>query len=49
MDNDWALIPKEYPRSEKTRAIRPEKPYTTFVDFDIGNGRIGSEAYSWNP
>jgi hypothetical protein len=48
-DNGWSFIPKEYPRSDKTIGISPGRPNRTDVDFDTGNGRQGSEVYSWNP
>jgi hypothetical protein len=44
-DNGWALIPKEYRRSDKTITISPGRPYTTNVDVD----HAGSEVYSWSP
>lgn len=47
-DQKWILEPKEYKASKKTIGIKPS-PWgnRTYVDYDIGNGRAGSEAFSW--
>jgi hypothetical protein len=48
MEDSWVSIPAKYAGSNKTIAIKPSTPDSTSVDFDIGNGRIGGEAFHWN-
>ena len=46
-DQKWITIPQDYARSSKTVAIKPAGENATFIDYDIGNGRVGGERYSW--
>src|SRR5262249_52137448 len=51
MDDGWAVIPKDYTRSDKSIVIKPGRPNKTDVEWDAtGNGAYaGSEVYAWDP
>ncbi|RPJ87447.1 MAG: hypothetical protein EHM18_01105 [Acidobacteria bacterium] len=49
-DTGWLLLPDQYEASQKTVRIQPSTSSNenrTSVDFDIGNGRGGSDAFRW--
>lgn len=47
--NTWLLQPSEYKMSQKTLRIQESSTgkNRTSVDYDIGNGRAGSDAFGW--
>ena len=47
LDEGWLTFPRDYTASSKTMAIKPGRENATDMDYDIGNGRTGGEAYYW--
>jgi hypothetical protein len=49
--NGWQTGPAGYSESTKTVRIEPlpNDPLRTRIDYDIGNGRVGGQAFLWGP
>jgi hypothetical protein len=49
--NGWQTGPAGYSESTKTVRIEPvpNDPLRTRIDYDIGNGRVGGQAFFWGP
>jgi hypothetical protein len=49
--NGWQTGPAGYSESNKTVRIEPlpTDPLRTRIDYDIGNGRVGGQAFFWGP
>ena len=47
--NGWQTAPAGYSESNKTVRIEPlpNDPLRTRIDYDIGNGRVGGQAFFW--
>lgn len=49
--NGWQTGPAGYSESNKTVRVEPlpNDPLRTRIDYDIGNGRVGGQAFFWGP